>query len=389
MKPFATEERRLSLAVRVVAGSFLLCLGLSWQLWISERLYPLVPLGGILPPLPYPLDRSALALLVGLLLAIVARPRATWLVVAVVLLQAALFAQDQSRLWPSFYEFFVLLTLLLGWRPGDGEAAASPVLAGMRFVVAAIYFWGGVQKLTPHFFHEEFPWFIRPLADALPFDVPFVPALAAAAASSEALVGIGLLTRRFRRLALGEALAMHAIIFVCIGPIRGNWNDAAWMWSLATAVLAWVLFVDAPAFSLRSMFAAPPRRIVPQVLAVIMIGLAPLLNNVNRWDSALSFNVYTGNVTTAVIVMPVAAAALLPAELSPHVTIDGAAAVLDVNAWAMREFNGGAYPETRVFRAIFRTVCGLVPDASLRLVVVEKAGWFFPKSRRLLACGEL
>jgi hypothetical protein len=389
MTIFAKEEKRLTVAVRLLAAAFLLCLGLSWKLWISSRLYPLVPLFGLLPPLPSPFDHLALAAVVGLLAGIVVWPRATPLIVAVVVMLSALFAQDQSRLWPSFYEFFILFLLLLSWRPDGGEGESQRLLAGMRFVVAAVYFWGGVQKLTPHFFHEEFPWFIQPLTDLVPVAAPCVPALAVAAAIGEVMIGVGLLTRRCRSFALGEALVMHAIIFVCIGPIRGNWNDAAWMWSLATAALAWVLFYDAPPFSFRTMFAAPWRRSLPQMLAVALVGVAPVLNNVNRWDSAMSFNVYTGNVTTAAIVLPADAVGRLPPEVAAHVTLQGAGALLDVNAWAREEFSGGAYPETRIFRAVFRMICGLVPDRSLRLVIIEKASWSAPKTQRMEACGEM
>ena len=387
MTIFTDEDTRLALVVRCVAVAFLACLGMSWRLWISERLYPLAPLCGLVPECAAPLDRVVLLLLAGLLVGLAAVPRTKPLAVGLVALLAALFAQDQSRLWPSFYEFSILLVLVLSWRPQAGEEEARRLLAGMRFVVAAVYFWGGVQKLTPHFFREEFPWFIRPLADLLPGTVPAIPSIAVVAAVGEAMLGLGLLTRRFRRLALGEALAMHAIIFVCIGPLRGDWNDAAWMWSLASAALAWLLFNDAPPFSFRTMFGGPWPARVPPALAVALVGVAPLFNNVNRWDSALSFNVYTGNVTAAAVVMPAGLAGRLPPEIAAHVGIQGAAAVLDVNAWALAEFNGGAYPEARIFRAVFRTICGLVRDPSLRLVIVEKATWFTPKTQRIESCG--
>jgi len=383
----AGEEARLALVVRVLAAGFLACLAVSWKLWISTRLYPLVPAFGLVPPFPYPLDLLVLGALAGLLVGVAIRPRSRPLNAAVVGLVAVLFAQDQNRLWPSFYEFFLLLLILLSWRRDGGEAESRRVLAGLRFVMAAAYAWGGVQKLTPHFFHEEFPWFIRPLTALLPFEVPHLPVLGAAAAACEILLGIGLLSRRFRAVALGEALAMHALILVCIGPVRSNWNDAAWVWSLATAALVWVLFRGAPPISFATMFAAPPHRSVTQALAVVLVGIVPVLDNVNRWDSALSFNVYTGNVNQAFVLMPPDAVAGLPAELAAHVAIQGEWAVLDVSAWSMREFNGGACPARRIFRAVLEVVCTRVPSRAVRLVIVEKAGWGFPKSTHLEACG--
>jgi hypothetical protein len=383
---FTSEQERLPAVVRAVAVAVLFCIVCSWKLWLSTRLYPLVPALGIVPRFPWPLDALVLALLVGLLAGLVVRPLSRPLGFSIVVLLAILFAQDQGRLWPSFYEFFLLLLMVVAHRRGGGEVEAARTLDGMRFVVAAAYAWGGIQKLNPRFFHEEFPWFIAPLTDLLPGPVPGLPVLGAAAAVFETLFGIGLLTRRFRRIALGEALAMHAVILVCIGPLRGNWNDAAWAWSLATASLAWLLFRAAPPFSFRTMLAAGPPHGLPQAAAVLLVGLMPLFNNLNRWDSALSFNVYTGNVTVAHVVMPAGSGGRLPREIAAHVLAIDERELLDLNAWSRAEFNAGAYPEERIFRALFAEVCGRLPEPSARLVTVEKAGWFVPRQARVLDC---
>jgi hypothetical protein len=388
MSPGASDEERLRLVVRALAASILACLAFSGKLWLSARLYPLVPVLGVVPPFPWPLDLFVLALLVGLLVGLVARPLSWPLAAAVVGLFALLFAQDQSRLWPSFYQFFLLLLLLLAHRPGGGEPAAARTLHGMRFVLAAVYFWGGVQKLTPHFFREEFPWFVRPLTDLLPGPVPWLPVLGLAAAVGEALLGIGLLTRRFRRIALGEALLMHAVILVCIGPLRGDWNDSAWIWSLATAGLAWLLFRAAEPFRLATMFAASRAANVAPAVVVELAGILPVLDNFNRWDSALSFNVYTGNTRVGHVVMPPGSAARLPREIAAHALSVGEMEVLDLNAWAMQEFNAGTYPADRVFRALLADICGRLGEPTVELVVVEKASWLAPKTPRRETCCE-
>ncbi len=380
------DAARLTLALRVIAVAMLFCLAVSWKLWLSTRLYPLVPFFGLVPPFPYPLDTLVLAVLVGLLVGVIVRPESKLLLVAVVGVLAVLFAQDQSRLWPSFYEFFLLLIILLSWRRDSSEVESRSVLGGLRFVVAAVYVWGGIQKLTPSFFYEEFPWFIQPLTERLPFKLPALHLVAAAAAVFEIILGIGLLTTRFRRVALAEALLMHAIILVCIGPIRNDWNDAAWAWSLATAALVWVLFRGPTPFSFATMFAKPLARRVPQAVAVLLVGILPVLDNVNRWDSALSFNVYTGNVNRGFVLLPPEHVARLPAEMAAHVAIQGEWAVLDMNAWSMHEFNGGTYPAKRIFRAVLEVVCERLSSKAVRLVIVEKAGWGFPQSTHVETC---
>jgi len=309
-------------------------------------------------------------------------------VAGVVVSLGVLFLQDQSRLWPSFYEFFLLFLLVLPHRPDTGQEDDRRTLTGMRFVVAAVYFWGGFHKLTTHFLHQAFPWFVQPLTNAGIVPAAAVPMLAGLVPAYEMAVGLGLLTRRFRRPALAAALAMHLVILACIGPLREHWNDSAWSWSLASAALAWTLFAAAPPFTFAGMFAAPRSRCLPQLLVAVLLGILPALNGLNRWDSALSFNVYTGNTTEGYVQMRPEAAARLPPELVPHVTRHGEWAVLDLNAWSRQEFNAGCYPEPRIYRRLFTTVCGWIEDPAARLVIFEKAGWFRPRARREVRCDE-
>jgi len=380
------EERRLDLVIRTLAASILLCLGFCGRLWLSTRTYPLVPLGGIVPAFPFPLDHVVLALLVGLLAGLVVVPRSQPFAIGALGLFILLFAQDQSRLWPSFYLFALLLGLVAARRGAGGEPAAAATLAGMRFAVAMSYAWGGIQKLTPEFYEREFFWFLEPLTRLLPVAVPRLAAFGIAAAVFEAALGLGLLSRRFRRAALVEALLMHAVILVCIGPLRGHWNDAAWIWSQTMAVLVWLLFAGAPPFRWATMFDVPAaRRVVPATI-VVLLGCLPALNNLNLWDSALSFNIYTGNVSAARVVLPPGAADGLPAGILAHATVQDGCTVLDLDVWSMHEFNALAYPEPRIFRAVFADLCRRLPDCGARLVIVHKAGWFMPRSMTVLDC---
>jgi len=382
----AGPEQRLALVVRLIAASTLFCMAFSGSLWLSTRLYPLTPALGLVPAFPWPLDAAVVAVLVGLLVAVLVRPLARLPLAALVGLLAVLFAQDQSRLWPSFFSFFLLFVLALGHDRRGGPQEAARTLAAMQFTVAAIYFWGGVHKLTPHFFTEEFPWLIEPLTSRLPIPAGWIPGLGLAAAVFEVTFAVGLLTRRWRRFALWEALAMHAVVFVSIGPIRGHWNDSAWAWSLGMAAVAWTLFHSAPPFELPLTTGGPAARLGPRAVVAVLVGIMPALNGVNRWDSGISFNVYTGNVSTAFVLLEPDAARSLPPAVAAHVLPGKDWAVLNLNAWALAEFNAGVYPERRVFRRLFARICRWAPAGSARLVVVEKATWFAPKTTDIEQC---
>jgi len=381
----ANDEQRLAAITRLTAGSMLVCMAFSGTLWFSARQYPLTPFLGLVPPFPGPLDAFAVGVLVALLCGVIVWPRARGPVAASVALIAILFAQDQSRLWPSFYTFF-LLFLLVVVRP-RGEEGAGQALSAMRFVVAAIYFWGGVQKLTPHFFYEEFPWFIEPITDVVPLPANWIPPLGVAAAVFEVAFAIGLVTKHFRRLALWEALAMHAVIFVCIGPLRGHWNDSAWIWSLTMAVHAWLLYYAAPPVDIRGIMTTSSVGHVVRAIVLVLVGVMPVFNNVNRWDAALSFNVYSGNVNVGYVVMLPEVVDDLPPSVAAHVKREEKWAVLPFIDWAMGEFNAGAYPEKRVFLRLYEKICGWIPAGTSKLVIVEKATWLSPKATNHYACG--
>ena len=100
---------------------------------------------------------------------------------------------------------------LYGW----DRMSASDALNTCRLIVIATYFWSGLQKANAGFFEGTYPWLVEPLTSWLPgwadsallwgaYAVPVV----------EAVIGLGLLTRRFRKFAVIGAIAMHAFIML-------------------------------------------------------------------------------------------------------------------------------------------------------------------------------
>jgi TRAP-type C4-dicarboxylate transport system permease small subunit len=104
---------------------------------------------------------------------------------------------------------------------------------------------------------------------------------------------LGLLTRRFRRVSLIAAVAMHVFILAMFGPLGLNWNKIIWPWTAAMAVLDILLFTSKQEFSWRDIVWSGRHPYHGGVL-VVFIGL-PLLSFVNLWDSYLSAALYSGN----------------------------------------------------------------------------------------------
>ncbi|MCA9260528.1 MAG: hypothetical protein KDA61_15050 [Planctomycetales bacterium] len=332
------------------------------------------------PSFPQPWDAVALALLFALLAGVAIWPGRRAFAAGACGAFIALFLQDQNRLWPSYYQFCVMLAVLATWDSRNLHGDARRVLTALQLIVAAIYFWAGVHKLNGHFFTEEFPWFMKPVFSWLSFTPSRLSLWAAAAAALEALVGVGLVTRRFRAVSLAAATAMHALIFVCIGPLRDHWNNGSWLWGQTVFLQLCTLYYGAAPVNWRALLVSINRRNELLGLAcVALIGATPFFNGLNCWDSALSFNVYSGNKDYGEIHMLPGMQKHLPPALRKFVKVRSDREVLDTYAWALDEFHANPYPETRILKALMARVGEYLPPRSACLFVRRKASWLAPK----------
>jgi hypothetical protein len=350
---------------------------LSPKLWVGARFYPLTPIAGFLKPLPYPFDYAVYILVLILLAASALAPRPRWWIAASVLLLAALWAQDQSRLQPWCYQYAFMLVALAIPDPGAS-------LNVCRLIVAAIYFWSGAQKLNPYFASGIFTYLAHSLAARLP---ALVTAAGYTAPLIEISCAVGLLTRKFRAPAIAILIAMHAFILLSIGPFGHNFNTVVWPWNMAMIVFLLLLFCHSQA-GLREILWSPAafHRVV-----FVLFALAPALSFFNLWDSYLSAALYSGNRNQGAIHMTDAVAKHLPDEVTGDLgeAADGSLQLL-VNDWSFDELNVPAYPELRIFKSAARKLCEFAAKPSdVRLEVKGKAVLANHVAPVVLTCGAL
>ena len=374
---WAARDRARLLKLAVAAGcacGFVL----SRRLWLSSlRDYPHAPVAEVLRPPAFPLDFAWLfALFLLLALAVhAARPRKY---IAAFLVTAGLLALwDQSRWQPWFYQYYFMLAALAAFpwggdaRIGEGggdagriNARRAAALDACRLVVAGTYFWGGVQKLNPGFEGTMLLLVGRLLpprwaAAAAAASVIAVPAV-------EIFVGVALLTRRFRNVALALALATHAAVLVLLVP--SGTNTVVWPWNVAMPAAAVALFWRARDFSARPLLAALRR---PLNLAVALLFCAmPALSFAGWWDSYLSAALYSGGTSEAVVRFGEPVYAGLPARARAAAVREGDRYALNVSRWSFAELNVPAYPEERIFRRAARSLCeraGAPGDVTLEI----------------------
>jgi len=341
-----------------------LCAGLllSPKLWLSSRLYPFTPVWAAVKPFPAPFDTVVFAALLVLVAAAAFVPWRAALAPAL-LLMAVLALQDQSRWQPWFYQYALMLVALV--------CCPAP-LDTCRIMIAALYFWSGLEKLNPKFISEEFPWLMAPFVHSLPAALRYAALVVPIA---EVGMALALLARPLRRAAVLGLILMHLFILTALGPLGHNSNTVVWPWNVAMMALVTILFWREGRAG-RCFVRGKPSLVHDAIL--VLFAVMPALGLFGLWDDYLSFALYSGNKASGIIYLTDAACDRLPDGMDEFIDDEtGNGNKLDISNWSNRELNVPPYPEPRIFRSIAAQIRAYsAKPADVRLVIQPKITWF-------------
>jgi hypothetical protein len=132
------------------------------------------------------------------------------------------------------------------------------------------------------------------------------------------------------------------------------------------------------------------RRDPLHIAALALFVVLPVLSFFNLWDSYLSAALYSGNLTEAQIYISDIGMASVPSAVrrrtvhtSPNTN------VLNIQRWAIEDLNVMPYPETRVYKAVARSVCGDVRTPGQLVLVVHEQRLFGSREETGFQCSEL
>jgi hypothetical protein len=373
----------------IVILAFCLGLAMSPHLWIGPRSYPLAPIFDFLPPAVHPVDDVLFAVLFALAGAILVAPRPQKFMGAFLAVIVIFCLLDQTRWqpWVFLYGFLLATLALFSWDSEDA-AGRNRALDIARLIMTGTYLFSGLQKINQNFMQNDFPWIVSPVTDLLPAAAPELHWLGTAAPFIQIAFALGLLTRRFRRISLIAAVAMHVFILAMFGPLGLNWNNIIWPWTAAMAVIDILLFDRKQEFSWRDIVWSGPHPCHAAIL-VVFIGL-PLLSFVNAWDSYLSAALYSGNLTEAQIYTNDRGRDSLPEKFKAYLahTSDDTN-VINIQRWAIEDLNVTPYPEARVYETIAKSVCLHLRDPADLVLLVREQRLFFSKPEIGYRCWQL
>jgi hypothetical protein len=230
-------------------------------------------------------------------------------------------------------------------------------------MIAAIYFWSGLQKMNPNFLADTYPWLMEPLAAKIgETTIKNLDWLGNLFPIIETLTGIALFFSPVKKVAVVLLLLMHLFILFVLGPFGHNYNPVVWPWNIAMMGISFILFFNNESISISQIMET--MRYHSLKIVFVLFLMLPLFNFVNLWDSYLSHNLYSGNTSNGVIYISDSVETKLPEKIRQYSLGELNQNQITIKYWCMMELGVPAYPEKRNFEAITTTFYKYATDSS-------------------------
>ena len=155
--------QRLQFIKLTVLIGLLVSIGLSHHLWAGERMFPKASAIDNYSGLPSPYDYIHL-LVVVILVVFSFKSQKKLPCILLILFSIYLCIDDQNRLQPWFFNYILILLILLFYKYRvDEPNNYTTVFISLQILVALIYIFCGIQKLNDSFVPDTFQWMVSSL----------------------------------------------------------------------------------------------------------------------------------------------------------------------------------------------------------------------------------
>lgn len=341
---FTKNNSKEILLIEITALFWIIAKIMSWKLWISDRLFPIIPPFNCSPNLPNEIHLVLLLVsIIGLVSVVIFTPKKET-VIFVLITELASCYLDQMRWQPWEYQYLLLFTFYLFYKKKSNQfLEIVTLLLGFTYIYSGLHkFNGGFlysvweNMILKNFFHIENSSSQGLLVHYAGLLLPFV----------ETLLGVSLILIKNKRLIAYFAIGMHVILLIIL--IRNNQNSIVWPWNIAMILYIWILYRDNNQVQIDLHFF----KNYFNITIVFLIGILPFFSFFGLWDNYLSFNLYSGNVKQLTICIK--DIDKYP-ELIPYISNKKKSIYcqgfkeFNTNYWAFKELNVPIYPEEKTF----------------------------------------
>lgn len=340
----------------------------SINLWAGQRWFPKAPLFDVVQGFIPPYDYINLVVLIALLgVSIYSTKRFT--LILLILFSVYLCIEDQNRLQPWFYNYILILFIYLFYKKRvDEPNNYLSVFISIQLLVALIYIFSGIQKFNSSFVDDSFLWIISPLNNILSDrQIALFSKIGYAIPYIELFIGVGLLYRPLRFIALPLVILMHVFILLMLGPFGKSYNYVIWPWNFVMILINLLLFAGVKQerfFDLSILFKS-----ISFYIVITLMLIFPIFSLNNKYDSYLSSSLYSANTHNGKLILSDNAYEKLPLYIKHFVTTNPNNNVLSIKYWALTELNVPCVPEYRIFKNIQEYIIRITGTSSDEVIL--------------------
>ncbi|MBI3521018.1 MAG: hypothetical protein HY062_16890 [Bacteroidetes bacterium] len=334
----------------VLVGLFISIL-LSYHLWAGERYFPKSSLFNGYTGVPAPYDYIHLVVLLGLLVASFVTQK-KFPTIVLILFSVYLCCDDQNRLQPWFYNYILILFILLFYKHRvDEPNNYTTVFISLQILVALIYIFSGIQKLNSSFVPDTFQWMVSAFDTILSKrQLNLVTKFGYIVPYFELSLGVLLLVKPLRFIIVPLVVLMHLFILIMLGPLGKDYNMVVWPWNLIMIVLVLLLFADIKQerfFDISFLFKG-----ISFYIVITLMLIFPVFSLKNQYDSYLSSSLYSSNLNDCQLILSDKAYQKLPLYIRHFTNTSADYNILYIKRWAITELNVPCVPEYRIFKTV-------------------------------------
>ena len=332
------------LLIKLTALFWLFAKIMSRKLWLTDRLFPIIPPLNFSPNLPNEVHFILFLVSIFGLVSIVIFTQKKELVLLVLITELASCFLDQMRWQPWEYQYLLLFLFYIFYKKSTNQ-----LLELVTLLIGLTYIFSGLHKFNGGFLYSV--WENMILKKFLNIENYYISKIWIHYAGLllpfiEILIGISLLLIKNKRLIAYFAIGMHVILLIIL--IGNNQNSIVWPWNILMIFYIYILFWGDNSIRINSSFF---KNNFNKVI-VFLVGILPFFSFFGLWDNYLSFNLYSGNVKQLTICIK--DIDKYP-ELKPYISNKKKSIYckgfkeFNLNYWAFKELNVPIYPEEKTF----------------------------------------
>lgn len=349
MFQFKSDQYKNNLILKFTAVFWIFTKLFSYNLWHSERIFPLVPPFEFLENIP---NYIHLALFFSALagIAFVGFFQKNKFILGItIIVEVASCLLDQNRWQPWEYQY--LLTFLFHFFYFKNQ---KQFVNYFSFLLIVIYLNSGLHKLNGSFLYVVWEQMI--LIKFFGFNSnqisnTFCHFAGLSLGLIEVTAALGCLFFKNKKIYALLLIGMHLFILILVSPIIGvNYNAIILPWNVLMIILILIVFYNnETSLSFNNLLKSF------NIIPFIILGILPFFCFLGLYDNFFSFNLYSGSLKYFRICVD--ENRISPAYkqyFSNKKSFCSTKKVISGNDWSLKEMNVVIYPEVRFYKGIIK-----------------------------------